>query len=91
MKILGDISVAEAPTDEARKTVATSFYEEAVKLLEASADPSRYKSDAKNLYLYLGNSYIHNDDVATAKVYFKKYLTLDPNNTDVRDYVSKLK
>ncbi|MGM9867987.1 MAG: tetratricopeptide repeat protein [Lepagella sp.] len=91
VKILGDISVAEAPTDEARKTVATSFYEEAVKLLEASADPSRYKSDAKNLYLYLGNSYIHNDDVATAKVYFKKYLTLDPNNTDVRDYVSKLK
>lgn len=91
VKILGDIEIAKAPNDEARKYAGKDYYEKAVSLLEASADPSKYTSDAKAMYSYLGNCYIEKNDVAKAKEYFNKYLILAPNDTAVRDYVSKLK
>lgn len=91
VKILGDIEIAKAPNDEARKYAGKDYYEKAVSLLEASADPSKYTSDAKAMYSYLGNCYIEKNDVAKAKEYLNKYLILAPNDTAVRDYVSKLK
>ena len=89
--ILGDIAIAQAPNDEARKSAGFDNYSKAIELLENSADPSKYVSDAKKIYSYLGNYYIQNKDVNTAKDYFNKYLELAPNDTAVRDYVNSLK
>ena len=91
VKILGDIAIAQAPNDEARKSAGQPLYEKAIVLLENSADPSRYTSDAKSIYSYLGNYYVGKDNIAKAKEYFNKYLQLAPNDEAVRDYVSKLK
>ncbi len=91
VKILGDIAIAQAPNDEARKSAGQALYEEAIVLLENSQDPSKYKSDAKTIYSYLGNYYAMQKDNAKAREYFNKYLTLDPGNQGVIDFVSKLK
>lgn len=91
VKILGDIAIAQAPNDEARKSAGQPLYEKAIVLLENSADPSRYTSDAKTIYSYLGNYYVGKDNIAKAKEYFNKYLQLAPNDEAVRDHVSKLK
>lgn len=91
VKILGDIAIAQAPNDKARVSAGQPLYEKAIVLLEGSKDPSRYKSDAKAIYSYLGNYYIESDNVEKAKEYFNKYLTLAPEDQAVRDYVSKLK
>lgn len=91
IKILGDIAIAKAPNDEARKSAGQPLYEKAIVLLEGAADPSRYKTDAKTIYTYLGNYYISKDNVAKAKEYYNKFLELDPNNADVRKYVEGLK
>lgn len=91
VKILGDIAIAKAANDEARKSAGQPLYEKAIVLLENSADPSKYKSDAKTIYMYLGNYYVNRNDIAAAKKYFNKYIELDPNNTDVINYVNKLK
>lgn len=90
VKILGDIAKAQASEDN-MVTAAVPLYEKAIVLLENSADPSRYVSDAKDMYSYLGNAYINQNNVAKAKEYFNKYLELDPNNEAVRKYVDGLK
>ena len=91
VKILGDIAIAQAPNDEARKSAGQPLYEEAIVLLENSADPSKYTSDAKTIYSYLGNYYAMQKDNAKAREYFNKYLTLDPGNQGVIDFVQRLK
>ncbi len=87
----GDVAKQTAPSEEAATVAAKPKYEEAVALLEASPNPERYARDAKTLYMYLGNYYIHKDDVAKAKEYYNKFLALDPNNEPVRKYVETLK
>lgn len=91
IKILGDIDIAKAPNDQARKSAGFDDYMKAINLLENSADPSKYTSDAKTIYSYLGNYYAEKADNAKAKEYFNKYLQLAPDDTAVRDYVNKLK
>lgn len=87
----GDVAKQTAPDEDAATVAAQPKYEEAVALLEASPNPERYARDAKTLYMYLGNYYIHKDDVAKAKEYYNKFLALDPNNEPVRKYVDSLK
>lgn len=87
----GDVAKQTAATEDLATTAAQPKYEEAVALLEASPNPERYARDAKTLYMYLGNYYIHKDDVAKAKEYYNKFLALDPNNEPVRKYVESLK
>ncbi|MDE6771990.1 MAG: tetratricopeptide repeat protein, partial [Muribaculaceae bacterium] len=70
---------------------AVPYYTEAITLLEASENPSRYASDAKNMYNYMGNYYLDQKDVEKAKEYFSKYLTLDPDNEAYRKFVEGLK
>ena len=67
------------------------FYTEAITLLEASPNRERYNSDAKEMYNYMGNYYLDQKDVPTAKSYFQKYLELDPNNEPYRKFVEGLK
>ena len=90
VKILGDIAVASA-SEKQMQTAGQALYEKAIVLLEGSKDPSRYKSDAKEIYNYLGNFYLDQKNVAKAKEYFNKYLELDPNNADYRKFVEGLK
>lgn len=91
VKILADVAIASAPTEDEMKSAGQPLYEEAIVLLEGSQDPSRYKSDAKEIYNYLGNYYLDQKDVAKAKEYFNKYLELDPDNADYRKFVESLK
>ncbi|MDE7160663.1 MAG: tetratricopeptide repeat protein [Muribaculaceae bacterium] len=89
-KFVGDVAKQRAAKDKVA-SAAQPAYEEAVVLLEASQDPSRYASDAKEMYNYLGNYYLDKKDVATAKKYFNKYLEFDPTNDAYRKFVDGLK
>lgn len=89
-KFTGDIAKQKAPESEVA-SAAVPAYTEAITLLEASDNPSRYASDAKVMYNYLGNYYLDQKDVAKAKTYFNKYLELDPNNEQYRAFVEGLK
>lgn len=89
-KFYGDIAKQSADKANVEKAAAP-YYEEALSLLEASADPSRYASDAKEMYNYMGNYYLDQKNTAKAKEYFTKYLNYDPNNTDYRKFVEGLK
>lgn len=89
-KLAGDIAKQKA--DEASvASAAVPAYTEAIALLEASKDPSRYASDAKEMYNYMGNYYLDQKDVEKAKEYFNKYLQYDPNNEQYRKFVEGLK
>lgn len=90
VKILGDIAVATAGK-EGMASAGQPLYEKAIVLLENSADPSKYKADAKTIYNYLGNYYLDKKDMAKAKSYFNKYLEIDPDNADYRKFVEGLK
>lgn len=87
----GDVAKQTAATEDDAAIAAQPMYEEAVVLLEKAPDPSKYVRDAKTLYMYLGNCYLHKKDVAKAKEYYNKFLTLDPDNEAVRKYVDSLK
>ncbi|MCM1377604.1 MAG: tetratricopeptide repeat protein [Clostridium sp.] len=89
LKILGDVEIAKADKSKAA-VVAQPYYEEAIVLLQNSADPGRYVNDAKTIYNYLGNYYVNAGDKVKAKEYFNKYLELDPNNADYRKFVNSL-
>ena len=89
-KFKGDVAKQLCPKDEVA-SAAQPAYEEAVVLLEASQDPSRYARDAKELYNYLGNYYLDRKQPAKAKEYFNKYLTYDPDNAAYRKFVESIK
>lgn len=89
-KMYGDIAKQTAATEEAATTAAVSDYEKAVGMLEASANPMAYKSDAKTMYMYLGNYYASQKNAAKEKQYFQKALEYDPNNETLRKYVESL-
>lgn len=90
VKMRGDIAMQRATTEEGVKEAAQPLYEQAVVLLEQSQDPSRYASDAKTMYNYLGNYYLDHKDTAKAKEYFNNYLKYDPNNESYRKFVEGL-
>lgn len=89
-KFVGDVAKQRAAKDQVA-SAAQPAYEEAIVLLEASENPSRYVNDAKEMYNYLGNYYLDKKDVATAKKYFNKCLELDPTNDAYRKFVEGLK
>lgn len=90
-KILGDIALQRAANEQEVKVAAFPMYSEAAALLDKASDTSRYASDAKTIYNYLGNYYLDQKDVAKAKEYFNKYLQYDPNNEEYRKFVDGLK
>ncbi|MBD5279529.1 MAG: hypothetical protein HDS35_03170 [Bacteroides sp.] len=90
IKFKGDVAKQKASEAEVA-SVAVPFYTEAITLLEASPNRDRYTSDAKEMYNYMGNYYLDQKDVPTAKSYFQKYLELDPNNEPYRKFVEGLK
>ncbi|MDE5923961.1 MAG: hypothetical protein K2G75_01430 [Muribaculaceae bacterium] len=84
-KIKGDIALQKGD-----KEATLAHYLKSIELLEAMDDTSRYASDAKNLYNYVGNAYLDKNDKATAKRYFNGYLKYDPDNADYRKFVDGL-
>lgn len=88
-KIKGDVAKMTAGKDKVMSAAVPSYLE-AITLLEASENPSRYATDAKELYNYMGNYYLDMKDVAKAKEYFNKYLIYDPDNNDYRKFVESL-
>ena len=90
VKFLGDIAKQKAAKENVA-SAAVPAYEQAIALLEASADPSRYKNDAKDMYNYMGNYWLDKKDIAKAKEYFNKYLQYDPQNEAYRKFVEGLK
>lgn len=90
--IKGQAAIALAPTDEDRLSAAVPFYSKAVEIIEGGSDPSRYTSDLRDLYTYLGNYYLQQvNDVETAIPYFEKYVALTPNDQDTKAYIETLK
>jgi len=89
-KMYGDIAKQTATTENAAISAAVADYEKAVSLLEASANPMTYKSDAKTMYMYLGNYYASLKDAAKEKQYFQKAIEYDPDNENLRKYVESL-
>lgn len=88
-KVLGDVAIATA--DEfSIATAAQPEYAIAIELLETNP-VDRSQGDAKVMYNYLGNYYLEQKDVPEAKKYFSKYLELDPDNADYRNFVNSLK
>lgn len=90
VKFKGDVAKQLCSKDQVA-AAAQPAYEEAVVLLEASPDPSRYARDAKELYNYLGNYYLDQKQNAKAKEYFNKYLNYDPDNAAYRKFVEGIK
>lgn len=100
-KIYGDIAKQTAANESAAESAAVADYEKASDLLETmiannvaegKAVPGRYKSDAKDINVYLGNYYYEkarNDE--KAKLYYNRALSQDPNNEQLRNFVSKIK
>ena len=87
----GDIAKQTAATADAAKSAAAPYYEKAIKMLEASSDPSRYTRDAKTMYVYLGNYYLDQNDSAKAKEYYNGYLKLSPNDEEFKKFVDGIK
>lgn len=90
-KMYGDIAKQTAATPELATSAALNDYLKAVELLEAAENPMAYKADAKTMYMYLGNYYAGQKDVAKEKEYFTKALQYDPDNEQLRKYVDGLK
>lgn len=99
-KIYGDIAKQTASKDAA-ESAAVKDYEVSSDLLDAAikknvsegkAVPNRYKSDAKDINVYLGNYYYEKvRDDAKAKKYFNRALEQDPGNTQLQNFVNKIK
>lgn len=90
LKMKGDIAKQTADKDHI-SSAAVPMYTEAITLLEASENPARYASDAKEMYNYMGNYWLDQKDVNKAKEFFNKYLQYDPNNDAYRQFVEGLK
>ncbi|MCH5224983.1 MAG: tetratricopeptide repeat protein [Muribaculaceae bacterium] len=90
--IKGQAAIALAPTDQDRLSAAVPFYTQAMEIIESSSDPSRYTSDLRDLYTYLGNYYLQDqNDIPSAIPYFEKYVELTPNDQDTKAYIETLK
>lgn len=91
VKIYGDIAKQTAPNEDAAEKAAVPDYEAAVVLLEGASDTSRYARDAKEMYMYLGNYYLNQNNVAKAKENYNKIFKYDPDNAELRKFVDGLK
>ena len=89
-KMLGDIKVQRANEAEVA-VIAFDEYKKACDIIVNEGNAAQFASDAKVVFNYLGNYYLEQGDVETAKVYFYKYLEIDPNNNAYRSFVEGLK
>ena len=89
-KMLGDIKVQRANEAEVA-VIAFDEYKKACDIIVNEGNAAQFASDAKVVFNYLGNYYLEQNDVETAKSYFYKYLEIDTNNDAYRSFVEGLK
>jgi tetratricopeptide (TPR) repeat protein len=68
--------------------LALPFYQQMIPV--AAADPSKYKKDLIEGYLYLGYYYYSKEDYSSAKYNYGKVIELDPSNKTANDALSAL-
>ena len=76
---------------EMKTGAAKPYYEEFVKQVGNSKDPSKYKKGMIDAYDYLGSYYANSKDIATAKTWLNKALELDPNDDFTKELLNSLK
>ncbi len=97
-KMRGDIAKAKAAEvpdadEKAIAAAAVPMYTKSLSEYEAMDPANRSnaaKRDAAEMYLYMGNYYVKNDDNAKGKEMFYKYLEIKPEDNVVREYADKL-
>ncbi|MDE5844927.1 MAG: tetratricopeptide repeat protein [Muribaculaceae bacterium] len=63
-----------------------------IELLDKDADnKTKRKNDYVNAYNQIANFYLSQKDMENAKLYFNKFLEIDPENTALRQFVENLK
>ena len=67
-------------------------YLSGIELLDKDeANKTKRKSDYVNAYNQIANFYLNQKDMENAKLYFNKFLEIDPENTALRQFVENLK
>lgn len=75
---------------EMKTAAAKPFYEQFIKVAEASADPTKYKNFLIESYQFLGAYYLNTKDTGTARGYLNKALELDPNSEFTKELMKGL-
>jgi tetratricopeptide (TPR) repeat protein len=75
---------------EMKTAAAKPFYEQFIKVAEASADPTKYKNFLIESYQFLGAYYLNTKDTGTARGYLTKALELDPNSEFTKELMKGL-
>lgn len=88
--IKGEVAIAMAPDDNSRNSAAVDYFTKAIEIIEAT-DPAKYKSDAVDLYDYLGRYYAGSNQKSKALDYYNKLLQLDPENQTAKKMAASLK
>lgn len=88
-KLIGDIKVQSSDASIVA-TVAYDDYVKALEIIDANGGAAKFVSDAKVILNYLGNYYLEQKDVPTAKTYFYRYLEIDPTNEPYKAFVNGL-
>ena len=84
-------AISNLNMDNSEKPVglAIPFY---IGMIEkAEKDSVKYVKELKEGYKYLGDIYTFNEDYEHAVYYYSKYLTLDPENQDVKTTLDSIK
>lgn len=83
------ILVTKNDNEPALEVVET--YKGVVDMLDKDPQNKTTHADAyKEAYNNIGNYYLSQKDNATAKVYFEKFLEIDPGNEALREFLGKL-
>ncbi|MCF0181067.1 MAG: tetratricopeptide repeat protein [Muribaculaceae bacterium] len=92
VRIVNQIARLERLTEGDKATgKAAPAYHELVKLLDSKDNKSDYASYYISAFNYLANAAMNNNDLETAKAYYKQWLEHDPENADLRKYVESFK
>ena len=75
----------------AMQGVAKPYYEEALTVMLKNNDEGKRNNEIIEAYRYLASYYYLMDDKVSAGEYFKRILTIDPENTDVKKTLDALK
>ena len=84
------LATIEALADNTPKAV--ELYKEVLSILDAKENAKQeYTSTYKRIYGFLATTAFKAGDKEGAKHYYSAWLELDPENTDLRNYVNSMK
>ena len=79
--------------DNRKEGLAVAPYQKMEELVNKDAELEQAKKEdaLKEAYMYFASYYLANNDTATAKSFYQKYLALDPTNEALRKYIENMK